>query len=92
MENLYTNEILYFNREDIKEDTEAMLQLMVFLKHKLSKVHGTNFYVVTMRKSSSLIYQRLGFTVIQHENLTEKNNFKGKEYIFVWKSSPGPSL
>ena len=81
--NLETSKKVFDSREVIYEDTDAMLQLMVFLKHKLLQVQGANFYVVSVWRELPIIYQRLGFKVIQLITWTKNTISKGKNaYMF----------
>uniref|UniRef100_A0A7M5VAC1 Cnidarian restricted protein n=1 Tax=Clytia hemisphaerica TaxID=252671 RepID=A0A7M5VAC1_9CNID len=60
----------------IKEDTDALLQLMVFLKKKLLQLDGTKFFVVMKgdeNASVMLLYQKLGFEVIQDQVISDRD-------------------
>uniref|UniRef100_A0A7M5WMS1 Uncharacterized protein n=1 Tax=Clytia hemisphaerica TaxID=252671 RepID=A0A7M5WMS1_9CNID len=84
--------------ELLQEDTDTMLQLMVFLKHKLANVKGATFYVVIRKlqtessqstinaesnQATATIYQRLGLKVVDYEDITEESVQKNKK-VFIF--------
>ena len=74
------------DRYGTRTDIDAILQVMVFLKHKLLKLHGTKFYVVQRPWQgdvlhpfpSTVLYQRLGFEVIKYDT-----TFTAKKKVFL---------
>ena len=71
----------------VSEDTDAILQFMVFLKRKLLRLEGTKFVVVMYKENdekanATLLYQKLGFEIIQLDRVTDETFNKGKK-VFI---------
>ena len=71
----------------VSEDTDAILQFMVFLKRKLLRLEGTKFVVVMYKENdekanATLLYQKLGFEIIQLDSVSETFNEGKRVFIF----------
>ena len=79
----------------ILEDTDTLLQLMVFLRQKLLRLEGTKFYVVITENQKDtnveLMYRKLGFEVVLHDLSTEISN-KTKRVFIAGKDLKTPFM